>query len=338
MRHDHACFVAFALHSLHNALVLRIGRRLKPARLHSELPDWQQANPRFIERATEAAMARTAGGWVVVAPSRDITPRPKKVVVDGHDLVAWRAEDGSVHVAPNACPHMGAELCEGRVEGAAIVCPWHGLALGPGPRGAWKPKATHDDGVLVWAQLRVAGPHAEEPTERPILAPRPKHFVAAVIEMEARCEPEDVVANRLDPWHGVHYHPHSFAKLDALEVSEEAITLRVAYRVTGPLCVEVDCTFHAPTRRSIVMTIVGGDGTGSVVETHATPIADGRTLVTEATLATSDRPGFHLARHAGRLLRPFIEKRASRLWVEDVAYAERRYELRTARTHLDVTK
>ncbi len=320
-------------------LVFRIGRKLKPAQIHSTLPDWQQANPRFIERATEAAMARTAGGWVVIGASRDITSRPKKVAVDGRDWVAWRGEDGSAYVAPNDCPHMGAELCEGRVNGAAIVCPWHGLALGPEPRGAWKPARTFDDGVLVWARLRTEGPLAEEPTDRPILAPRPSRFVAAVIAMEARCEPEDVVANRLDPWHGVHYHPHSFAKLSALEVSEEAITLRVAYRVTGPLCVEVDCTFRAPTRRSIVMTIVGGDGTGSVVETHATPIADGRTLVTEATLATSDRPGFFVARRAGRLLRPFIERRASRLWVEDVAYAERRYELRkTDRVRLDVTK
>lgn len=284
-------------------------------------------------------MTRSAGGWVVIGPSRDITSRPKKFVIDGRDWVAWRGEDDVAYVAPNACPHMGAELCGGRVTGASIVCPWHGLALGPKPRGAWKPEPTHDDGVLVWARVRASGPFAEEPTERPILLARPKSSLAAVIQMEARCEPEDVVANRLDPWHGVHFHPHSFAKLDALEVSEEAITLRVAYRVTGPLCVEVDCTFRAPTRRSIVMTIVDGDGKGSVVETHASPIAAGRTLVTEATLATSDRPGFFVARRAGRLLRPFIERRASRLWVEDVAYAERRYELRTKSAHqLNVTK
>ena len=50
------------------------------------------------------------------------------------------------------------------------------------------------------------------------------------------------------------------------------------------------------------MTIVRGDGLGSVVETHATPIAPGRTAIIEATLATSDRPGFALAARAARFL------------------------------------
>ncbi len=77
------------------------------------------------------------------------------------------------------------------------------------------------------------------------------------------------------------------------------------------------------------MTIIGGEGVGSVVETHATPIEDGRSAVIEATLATSDRPQFHAFMRAfGRFVRPAMEKRAKRLWVEDGAYAERRYELR----------
>ena len=147
--------------------------------------------------------------------------------------------------------------------------------------------------------------------------------------MDARCEPEDIVANRLDPWHGVHYHPHSFAKLQMLDLRDDVLLLRVAYRVVGRVCVEVDATFHSPTRRSIIMTIVEGDGEGSVVETHATPIDAGRTRVLEATIATSDRPGFAWAQRFSPLVRRMIERRAARLWVEDVAYAERRYALRT---------
>jgi hypothetical protein len=76
------------------------------------------------------------------------------------------------------------------------------------------------------------------------------------------------------------------------------------------------------------MTIIGGDGEGSVVETHATPIGPGRTAVVEATLATSDRPQFALALGAARVIRPLIERAAARLWVEDIAYAERRHALR----------
>jgi isorenieratene synthase len=146
--------------------------------------------------------------------------------------------------------------------------------------------------------------------------------------MEARCEPSDILANRLDPWHGAHYHPHSFARLVVLDDDGDVLTVRVAYRVAGPLAVEVDATFHCPDRRTIVMTIVDGEGVGSVVETHATPISSDRCAVIEATIASSDRKGFGVARRLAPLLRGMINRRAGRLWVEDIAYAERRYALR----------
>ena len=92
---------------------------------------------------------------------------------------------------------------------------------------------------------------------------------------------------------------------------------------------EVDARFHCPDPRSIVMTIVGGEGVGSVVETHVTPIQPGRTAVIEATLATSDRPQFWAAvRPLTWVFRGMVERRAHRLWVDDVAYSERRYALR----------
>jgi hypothetical protein len=61
-----------------------------------------------------------------------------------------------------------------------------------------------------------------------------------------------------------------------------------------------------------------------VVETHATPIDDTRCAVIEATLATSDRPQMKYVLPLARWARPWLERRASRLWIEDVAYAERR--------------
>jgi isorenieratene synthase len=287
---------------------------------------------------------------------------PRGFVVAGRELVAWRTQDGALHVAPAACPHMGADLAQGTVRDDRLICPWHGLALGAEKRGAdgradgrgadgrgadgrgadgraaegrgaWRCFPAHDDGVLAWVRLPLpAAAESEPPTEAPILAPRPARAVAAVIRMEARCEPEDVIANRLDPWHGAHYHPHSFAALRVLDADEDMLRLRVSFRVLGPVCVEVDATFHSPEPRTITMTIVEGEGVGSVVESHATPIEPGRTSIVEATLAASDRRGFAIARALSVLVRPFAERRAARLWVEDVAYAERRYALRR-KTH-----
>ncbi len=286
-------------------------------------PDWVQCDEAFILRALDRARAREGGGWVVVDASRMITPKPRRVDLVGQDWVVWRTADGVV-LAPNACPHMGAPLCQGPKDGDKVVCPWHGLRLGARGHGAWQPAPVYDDGVLVWARLLSD----EAPTDRPVVPTRPARFLDGVIRTEARCEPEDVVANRLDPWHGVHFHPHSFATLKMLAVDEDLLELRVAFRILGPLAMEVDCTFHAPTRRSIVMTIVAGDGVGSVVETHASPIGPGRSALCEATLAWSDRIGFPYMYAIRDLVRPFIEARARRLWAEDVDYAERRYELR----------
>jgi len=182
----------------------------------------------------------------------------------------------------------------------------------------------HDDGVLVWVQLASE----DVATALPILAPRPALALSGVIRMEANCEPGDILANRLDPWHGAHYHSHAFGRLKVLEEREDLLRVRVAYKVIGPLAVEVDATFHCPDPRTIVMTVVDGEGTGSVVETHATPLGPGRTAVIEATLATSNRSGFVHALKIARWLRPAINARAARLWVEDIAYAERCFQLR----------
>ena len=83
------------------------------------------------------------------------------------------------------------------------------------------------------------------------------------------------------------------------------------------------------------MRITEGEGAGSVVETHATPLGRGpdgrpRTAVIEAVVAHSGRPGFALARRAAPALRPVMRHAAARLWRDDLAYAERRYQLRSA--------
>ena len=93
--------------------------------------------------------------------------------------------------------------------------------------------------------------------------------------------------------------------------------------------------FTSPEPRTIVMRIVDGEGAGSVVETHATPVgpgADGRprTAVLEAVIAHSDRTGFVQARKAARLITRLMRQAATRLWRDDLAYAERRYQLRAS--------
>ncbi|UCH84405.1 MAG: Rieske 2Fe-2S domain-containing protein [Candidatus Latescibacterota bacterium] len=307
--------------------LITFGHKLEPKDPLSIEPDWMQARLPWIEKALEHALRLPSGGWYVLAASREIGKNPRRYRVNSEDYVAWR-DGGRLVVAPDACPHMGACLSDGKVREGSVVCPWHGLELGGERHGAWEPVTSYDDGVLSWVR---PGPEQDGVT-RPVIPQRPSRFLDAVMRKEANCEPTDIIANRLDPWHGVHFHPHSFARLKIIDQTEDAITARVVYRVFGRLGIEVDARFHCPEPRTIVMTIVAGEGAGSVVETHATPIDPARTTVIEATLATSERPQFQAVVGAlGGLLRPLVRWRAHKLWVEDAAYAERRYELRRTR-------
>ena len=106
--------------------------------------------------------------------------------------------------------------------------------------------------------------------------------------------------------------------------------MRVAYRLLGPLAVEVDARFHCPDPRTIVMTIVRGDGEGSVVETHATPIDPGRTRGHRGDARHLRPPGLRARSPPWRRsLRPLMRWSARRLWIDDARYAERLHALRT---------
>ncbi len=305
------------------------GRAPDPA-----LPDWVQADPRAIGEALDRALGRPSGGWAVLDATRAIRSGPRKVVIAGRELVAWwcgQAGREGTRVGPDFCPHMGAELSKGSIDRAGrIVCPWHAMALdGNQDRGSFRPLPTFDDGVLSWVRLPELAAPGEALTERPFLPTRPARYLDAVIRVEARCEARDVIANRLDPWHGAHFHPHSFARLRVIDRGDDHVTVRVVYRIAGRVGMEVDARFDCPDPRTIVMTIVAGEGVGSIVETHATPIGPGRTAIVEATLASSERRSvIAWLPSAARLLRPLVEARARRLWVDDVDYCERVHALR----------
>ncbi|WP_460959979.1 DUF5914 domain-containing protein [Parasphingorhabdus pacifica] len=303
---------------------------------------WKAARPSIIEAALRRARARPSGNWYVFAASREVTAaRPLGRTVGGTELVAWRGAGGRLIVGPGACPHLGAPLSEARVHCGGLVCRWHGLRLGESTRGWWQPLPAYDDGVLAWVRLDEVG--GEEPTAEPVVPVRPPmaSSIEAVATTIGECGPEDVVANRLDPWHGAWFHPYSFANLRVLETPSvgdevagaDAFEVEVSFRLSRRLGVPVRASFTAPEPRTIVMRITEGEGTGSVVETHATPLGTNRagrptTAVIEATVAHSERRGFRGARSVAPVVRGLMRAAALRLWRDDLAYAERRYRLR----------
>ncbi|MFI0874857.1 2Fe-2S ferredoxin [Streptomyces sp. CS149] len=320
----------------------RIPLRLRsaPVPWERQAPTWRDAKPALIAQALKRAQNRPSGNWYVIGASRGLPPgRTLGVTVGSTEVVAWRNGEGKLHAGPGACPHLGAPLRDSPVRCGTLVCHWHGLALDGGPFPGWEPYPAFDDGVLLWVRLDGLG--QEPPSERPYVPARPgvREAVETVYSGVGRCEPEDVVANRLDPWHGAWFHPYSFVDLTVTGTpadrpdDDDGFTVDVSFKVAGRLVVPVRARFTAPEPRTVVMHIVEGEGAGSVVETHATPLAPDaqgrpRTAVTEALVAASDRRGFAVARAAAPLLRPLMRTSAGRLWRDDLAYAERRWQLR----------
>jgi phytoene/squalene synthetase len=312
----------------------RVPIALKPMPRRDELePSWQHARPARIRAALDVALARDPGQWYCVGPSTSLGATSVTRSVAGKEVVLWRTSTG-VAAGPGSCPHLGALLTDCEVFGDRLHCRWHGLALAPEGQPGWPAYAAHDDGVLLWVRVPTPG---ETPSDAPRLPVRPPlgASVSAVVEVPGTCEPRDIIANRLDPWHGSWFHPYAFSHLEVDESAsdDEVLTVDVTFRLSRRWGVPVRAEFTCPDARTIVMTIVDGEGAGSVVETHATPMGSGpdgrpRTMMVEATIAHSERPGFRAARAVQGLLRPAMRQTARRLWVDDMVYAERSWLLR----------
>ena len=63
--------------------------------------------------------------FVAVAPVADVQPgRPRIVAVNGTEVAVFNV-DGSFYALDNFCPHQGAPLSDGWIEGTTVTCPWH---------------------------------------------------------------------------------------------------------------------------------------------------------------------------------------------------------------------
>ena len=64
--------------------------------------------------------------FVTVARTDELTPGQGKLVEVKQKRIALFNVSGRYYAIDDRCPHRGAPLSEGELEGAAVVCPWHG--------------------------------------------------------------------------------------------------------------------------------------------------------------------------------------------------------------------
>jgi len=74
---------------------------------------------------------RYARGWHSLGLASDFDDgKPHGIDAFGTHLVAFRGDEGKIHILDGYCPHMGADLRRGSVQNDSLVCPFHRWSWG----------------------------------------------------------------------------------------------------------------------------------------------------------------------------------------------------------------
>jgi 3-ketosteroid 9alpha-monooxygenase subunit A len=180
----------------------------------------------------EGVFANYPRGWFVVAFSDEIAKGTvKRMHYFGEELVAFRGEDGVVHVLDAYCAHMGANLGDrGKVVGNCIECPFHAWRYaGNGdcveipyakkipPKAKQRAWRTHEINgvVLVWHDFAGGAPDWEVP---PIADYGSEEWLPWTRNMyNVKTHPREIVDNLSDKAH--------FPRVHSTEIDEFAFEL-----------------------------------------------------------------------------------------------------------------
>ena len=177
-------------------------------------------------------------GWYWALRSAELKRgKAKALAFLGRELVVYRGEDGRVVALDAYCPHMGAHLAVGKVEGNSIRCLFHYWKFSPQgtcveipcqasvacvpPIQAW-PVVEQYGLIWLWAGKMPAQPFPCVPElhNQPHEAVLGRHFVK-------NCHPNVVMINAIDAHHfnSVHHLPVPL-HLEPQTINESCIAFR----------------------------------------------------------------------------------------------------------------
>jgi phenylpropionate dioxygenase-like ring-hydroxylating dioxygenase large terminal subunit len=236
-------------------------------------------------------------GWYVVAFSSDIVAGAVETLhYFGQDIVVFRTESGVVSAVDKTCPHLGAHLGGGRVEGECLRCPFHAWAFDAAGQCTHIPYASK---IPPKASLRTWPVREQngaifvfyDPSGRPPswqLEPLPEEGWTPnrSIRWEIRSHPQEIAENTVDCAHLLPVHQVISASIVSLEQQNHFMRVVLHMVASGAVIqmpdeindVELDVTLHG-LGQLISNTHVLTAGLRTRQRIHPTPIDDKRVAI-----------------------------------------------------------
>jgi phenylpropionate dioxygenase-like ring-hydroxylating dioxygenase large terminal subunit len=210
--------------------------------------------------------------WYLAAPGRALKPGAVSghVIMDQPVLIG-RAKDGAPFAFRDLCPHRGVHLSDGRYDGEAVACAFHGWRFAPDGACVGIPSLVSGQEVeLEKIRLRTfpvrevqgnlwiyIGDSSAAPQTAPFVIPdigeRPYNVATPLI---FETDMDNAVFGLLDPAHGAFVHQQSWWRSPGnLQDKEKAFE---------PEGLGFTMVRHKPSSNSAIYKILGGDRTAEI--------------------------------------------------------------------------
>lgn len=186
-------------------------------------------------------------GWYVVAISDEVRAgQVHTVKYFGEELILYRTESGQVHLTEAYCPHLGAHLGSGTVQGENLRCSFHGFEFGGDGRcvrTAYGKAVPRKAKLTTWAIREHNGyifawyhPEGKQPEwEVPVL-PGPSEGWTAfrTRAISVKSHPQETSENSVDTGHFIQVHGFGDAWTEG-DLQIDGHLLKGAYGIQYPL-------------------------------------------------------------------------------------------------------
>ncbi len=181
-------------------------------------------------------------GWFVVAFSGDVAAGAVKTVhYFGQDIVLFRTAVGRLSALDRTCPHLGAHLGAGWVDGECLRCPFHLWAFDGNGRCVEVPYSNRipaKASVSSWPVRELNGvvlvwhcPRGEVPTWEPPALPEEGWTANRTDRWEIHSHPQEVAERAVD---SAHRRPtHHAISVDAPAIVMDGHHMRVTWPQAG---------------------------------------------------------------------------------------------------------